>query len=162
MGILKEISYDGTMLDLIENILSNIRFYLKNRQELKDIGYSNSELIDYMKSLMEVKDLYAINRVPPWFKNKKASYFLSSQFPYIKPNLDFCFSFRDYVDVLLRSKGYPFNYSPTDGEICKVTIKTAEIVSNSAIKITFEEIDECAILRKYQWERGRFVEAVSC
>lgn len=105
MNILKEISSEATMKEMIINLLHNIRFYLKNREELVDIHYSNDYLYNYTIKLKNALEIYSNNKVPSWFKETNPCYFLDSDFPYAKSKLPWLFSFEDYIDVLLKGKG---------------------------------------------------------
>lgn len=99
--ILKTIEENGTMLDLVKLTKKNLEFYLKYRNELADIHYTNEQLLKYIDELDTVIKLYNENKVGVWFKNYHAYLFTSARFPYILPFLPFCFSFKEFIDVLL-------------------------------------------------------------
>lgn len=106
MDILKTINEGDTMLELVMNVLNNIRFYIQHREELADIHITNEYLMNYANSLQHILELYKTNDVPDWFKDTNPYRFMSGSFPYINSPLNWLFSFKDYVDILTDECGY--------------------------------------------------------
>lgn len=141
MSIFKTIKEGDTMLDLIRNVLSNLNFYLEHFDFLNNIGHSKEELEDYKCKLEAVFEKYTNKEIPTWFENYNAYLLMSSDFPYIKPYLDFCFSFCDLIDMVLCInkklkrrriiEAYPLNSQEMEVHIFteksgKITIKKME------------------------------------
>ena len=101
VNLFKTIKEGETMLDLIKNILSNLDFYLEHMNFLNNIGYTREELLEYKEKLEKVFELYTTHSIPIWFENYNAYLLTSSDFPYINPYLEFCFSFGDMIDMVL-------------------------------------------------------------
>ena len=101
ISLFKTIKEGDTMLDLVVNIKKNIKFYINHREDLADIHFSNERLYEYYEKMNRIEEMYDNNTIPKAFKNYKASLFLSADFPYINSYLSFCFSFEDFVNIVL-------------------------------------------------------------
>lgn len=101
MNLFKTIKEGDSMLDLIKNVLSNLNFYIEHMDFLNNIGYTKDELLVYKEKLEKVFSMYTNKTIPKWFEEFNAYLLMSSSFPYIVPYLDFCFSFNDFIDMVL-------------------------------------------------------------
>lgn len=101
ISLFKTIKEGDTMLDLVVNIKNNIRFYVNHREDLADIHLSNERLMKYYSKLEKIEEMYNNSSIPKAFKNYQASLFLSADFPYVNPYLSFCFSFEDFINIVL-------------------------------------------------------------
>lgn len=139
MNIFKSIKEGDSMLDLTKNIISNIEFYLEHIDFLANVGYTKEQLETYKNKLYEIFNMYTEHTIPSWFENYNA-YLLTSgdDFTYMRPYLDFCFSFGDMVDMVL------------------LIGKEFKNKSNSLIKIVdVEIIDRQTIIYHYRKVKGR-------
>lgn len=139
MNIFKTIKEGDSMLDLTRNIISNIEFYLEHMDFLANVGYTKEQLEIYLQKLYQIHKLYTENKIPVWFENYNA-YLLTSgdDFTYMRPYLDFCFSFGDMVDMVL------------------IIGKEFKNKSNSLIRITeVEIIDRQNLIYHFRKVKGR-------
>lgn len=146
MNILKTISENDTMLDLMNNAISNIKFYIIHRDELADIKISDEFLSQFIAKMEEVKCRYDTNKVPNWFKEYKASLLLSSDFPYITTSLGFTFSLYDMVNMVL-CEDMTYKYSETESYI----IETTKLVDSQHVIIYFK-CGSSLLLDKDEWD----------
>ena len=150
--ILKSIKENDTMLDLVKNVKTNLVFYIKHRDELADLRYSNEELEIYIKKLNTVIDMYEKDAVQDWFKNYKAYLFMSGRFPYITPYLSFCFSFSDFVDTLLLI-GSEYHDNNRDYIFQEVEYMDAGVIIPIFIDTKNSNIVKCESFNKDEWNK---------
>lgn len=146
-NILPHINEKSTMLDFTELIIKNIKFYLKHKEELNDIGYSEEFLIQCIDKLEIIKIMYKENTIPTWFKEYRACLFLSGSFPYVNALLDFTFSFFDMVDMVL-SKGKNVEY------VNGITYEIKEVKPKDSTHVNLTYTNERNyIYSKYEWNQ---------
>lgn len=145
MGILKTINDGDTMLDLMNNVITNIKFYIKHREELNDIKISNEDLFMYIAKIEEVKDRYFTQKVPTWFKEYNPTLLLSGTFPYINSYLGFTFSLFDMINIVLCED---MQCKFEDGNV--LTIDTTKLLDPQHIMIYFKESNSM-IFDKDEW-----------
>ena len=126
MNIFKTIKEGDSMLDLTRNVLTNLTFYIEHMDFLNNIGFSKETLVEYKEKLEQVFKCYTTKTIPTWFENYNAYLLMSSDFPYINPYLDFCFSFYDLVEMVLSiDKVYKdeqlVDILPINSQVVKVT-----------------------------------------
>lgn len=146
MNILKTIKENDTMLDLMNNVISNIKFYINHREELNDIKITNEELFLYIAKIEEVKSRYYTNKVPNWFKEYNASSLLSGDFPYIHSYLGFTFSLYDMINmVLCEDMKYDCANDLT------LEIETTKLINTQNVMIFFKD-GSSTVFDKYDWD----------
>lgn len=148
MNLFKTIGENDTMLDLMNNVITNIKFYINHREELNDIKITNDELFLYIAKMEEVKSRYYTNKVPNWFKEFKASLLLSGSFPYINSYLGFTFSLYDMVNMVL-CEDMKFNFS---NELI-LEIETTKLIDVQNVMIYFKD-GSSTIYDKDDWDKN--------
>lgn len=146
MNILKTIKNGDTMLDLINNVISNIKFYVKHREELNDIKLSNEFLYEYVAKLEEVKSRYETTKICNWFKEFNPSLLLSSEFPHIKTLLGFTFSLYDMINMML-CEDRTYVYSEKEIYI----IETTKLIDQQNVMVYFKD-GSSFVLNKDEWD----------
>ena len=139
------------MLDLTKLVKSNLEFYLKHRDELADIHYTNEYLLIYIKKLNTVIDMYSKNKVGDWFKNYHAYLFTSARFPYIVPFLSFCFSFSEFIDTLLMIGKTYYDKNGKEYIFERVEYMNANTIVPIFIDAKSSKIIRCEGYNKKEW-----------
>lgn len=136
MPIFKTIKEKDSMLDLTKNIITNINFFLEHFDFFGNVGYTKEELINYLSKLESVIKMYDENKIPTWFKDYNA-YVLTSgdDFTYNKPYLQFCFSFGEFIDVMLS-----VNKIWTDSKGKENIILYTEIIDRQFVKFIYKKV----------------------
>lgn len=145
MDILKTINDGDTMLDFMNLVIKNIKFYINHREELKDIKISNEDLFMYIAKIEEVKDRYYTQKVPNWFKEYNPTLLLSGSFPYMNTYLGFTFSLYDMINMVLCED---MKYKITDNDI--LTIDTTKLLDSQHVMVYFKE-KQSLIFDKDEW-----------
>lgn len=147
MKLLKTIHEGDTMLDLLDNVISNIKFYIMHREELNDIKLSNEYLCVYIAKIEEIKDRYFTPKVPTWFKEYNAYSLLSGDFPYINSYLGFTFSLYDLINMVLCEE---MTFKFEDGTTS--IIDTTKLLDSQHVMIYFKD-RASIILDKDDWDK---------
>lgn len=132
----KRIKEGDSMLDLTKLVHKNVSFYVNNYDYFENNHYTLEQLSNYAKKLEVVLKWYEQNKIPQWFKDYNA-YSLTSgdDFTYIKPYLDFCFSFNDLIDMIFVTK---YKFRNKSGSL--IRIKNINIIDYQSMTYDFVKV----------------------